>query len=167
VSDRVSLDGEPPAPPAPTRRRRIRLPVVLGLILLVVLIAVQAGRNHDRNTPLPPGAFGQTIHCLQRNTLLKVTDARRQGNGLPSRRTTAVDVTSAQHDTLLAEIRHYPSAAAARAARPHDPFTAPAGDYLQDGADLWAWIPGGTPPHLLSDAGERAIITACVRRPAS
>ena len=148
----------------PPRRRNSRVRVLIAIALLIVLI-VFASLHHHPSGSLPPGRWGLTIACLQRDGLLSVTDAAGSGTAPTGVHTTAVLVSAARHDTLLAEVRDYATPAAASAGRAHNALRAPGGDYLQDGVDLWAWIPGGTPLHLLSNAGERTIISSCVRDP--
>jgi hypothetical protein len=160
-------DGEGTVPARRPPHRRIRPSVLAAVGVLVVLIVVQSLRTHRSSTPLPGGAWGRTIACLQRNTLFTVTDDRGRGEGPVNGHTTAIAVSSSVHRTLLAVAAHYATAAEARKGRSVNVLHAPRSDYRLSGQTVYAWIPGGDPPHLLSDSGERQLITSCVTAPPS
>jgi hypothetical protein len=149
----------------PAWRRRMRRPwVPLGLlVLLFALIAVVPRRNLHSRT-LPPGGWGATIRCLEHNTSFRVTAF---GTSVaPDRATTTIAVqTNLGHHTL-AELRQAPSAAGARAVARTNRFgELGGGSYHTDGRIVWAYVQSGGAANFVANAGDRALIDACVRNP--
>jgi hypothetical protein len=149
----------------PAWRRRMRRPwVPLGLlVLLFILIAVVPRRNLHSRT-LPPGGWGATIRCLESKTSFRVTAFGT--DVAPERATTTIAVqTNLAHHTL-AELRQTPSAAAARAVARRNGFgELDRSGYRTDGRIVWAYDQSGGAPNFTVNAGERALIDACVRTP--
>jgi hypothetical protein len=149
----------------PAWRRRMRRPwVPLGLlVLLFALIAiVPRGNLHSRT--LPPGGWGATIRCLEHNTGFRVTAF---GTGVaPERETTTIAIeTNLGHHTL-AELRQAPSAAAARAVVSGNRFgEVDRSAYHTDGRIVWAYVQSGGAANFVANAGDRALVDACVRNP--
>jgi len=139
--------------------------VPLGLlVLLAVLIAVLPRRGLESRT-LPPGRWGATIRCLERNTSFRVSAFG--ADAAPGRSTITVSVARSNfgHRTL-AELRQTASADDAREVVRENRFgEVSRTDYRTDGRIVWAYVEGGAPPRVVADAGERALIGACVRNP--
>jgi hypothetical protein len=149
----------------PAWRRRMRRPwVPLGLlVLLFILIAVVPRRNFHSRT-LPPGGWGATIRCLEHNTSFRVTAFGT--DVAPERATTTIAVqTNLGHHTL-AELRQAPTAAAARAVVSGNHFgEVERSAYHIDGRIVWAYVQSGGAANFVANAGDRALIDACVRNP--
>lgn len=158
--------GDPGDPRRSGWRRRMRRPwVPLGLLVLLAVLIAVLPRHSLQSRTLPPGRWGATIRCLERNTSFRVSAF---GTGrAPERSTTTIAVARSNlgHRTL-AELRQAASPAAAREVASANRFGEVArADYRTDGRIVWAYVEGGTPPRLLANAGERALIDACVRNP--
>jgi hypothetical protein len=149
----------------PAWRRRMRRPwVPLGLLgLLFILIAV-VPRHNPHSRTLPPGQWGETIRCLESKTSFRVTAF---GTGAaPERASTTIAVqTNLGHHTL-AELRQTASAAAARAVVSGNRFgEVDRSAYQTAGRVVWAYVKDGGAANFAANAGERALIDACVRHP--
>lgn len=149
----------------PAWRRRMRRPwVPLGLLVLLFILIAVVPRRNLRSRTLPPGGWGLAIGCLERNTSFRVTAF---GTSVaPERATTTIAVqTNLGHHTL-AELRQAPSAAAARAVARTNRFGELEGDtYHTDGRIVWAYVQSGGAANFVANAGDRALIDACVRNP--
>ena len=149
----------------PQWRRRMRRPwVPFGLlVLLFVLIAVVPRRNlHSR--AFPPGRWGAAISCLENKASFRVTAFGT--DRAPDRTTTTIGVQTNLGHHALAELRQAPSIAAARAVVDGNRFgEVVRADYHTDGRIVWGYVQSGSPSRLVANAGERALIAACVRDP--
>lgn len=160
-----ALGGDSGAPP-PTWRRGMRRPwVPLGLLLLLFVLIAVVRRGTQYSRALPPGHWGATIHCLERNASLRV--AAFGTDVAPERATTTITVQRGVGHRELAQLRQVPSAAAARTVVRTNRFGEVArADYHTDGRIVWAFVQsGGAPSKIVANAGERALIDACVRTP--
>jgi hypothetical protein len=149
----------------PAWRRRMRRPwVPLGLlVLLFVLIAVIPRKSLQSRT-LPPGQWGATIRCLEREASFRVTAFGT--DAAPERATTTIGVETNLGHHVLAEIRQATSPAAAQAVVRGNHFgELSRSTYHTDGRVVWAYDQGGAGSAKVN-AGEQALIDACVRRPA-
>jgi hypothetical protein len=154
-------------PDGPGWRRRMRRPwVPLGLLVLLAVLIAVVPRHGLRSRTLPPGRWGATIRCLERNSSFRVSAF---GTGrAPVRSTSTISVARSDlgHRTL-AEVRQAPSAAVARRLARTNRFGEVArADYRTDGRIVWAYVEAGAPPKPVANPGERALIDACVRTPA-
>ena len=149
----------------PAWRRRMRRPwVPLGLLVLLFILIAVVPRHNPRSRTLPPGGWGATIRCLERNTSFRVVAF---GTGVaPERATTTIAVqTNLAHHTL-AVLRQTPSSTAARAVERRNGFgELDRSTYHTDGRIVWAYDESGGAPSFTVNAGERALIDACVRTP--
>jgi hypothetical protein len=147
----------------PPRRSRRRLQVRVGLCgLLLVLIAVLP-HHSGRSRKLPAGMWGQTIACLERDQIDKVTDVRT--GVLPDASTTSVLVSRVRGGPL-AELIDAGSASAAQA-RVHHPalnVIDPAGAQ-STGSVVWSYALNGDPPREVASAGDRTLIHFCLTTP--
>jgi hypothetical protein len=159
------VPGEPsPEGAGPRRRLRRRLPITLGLLALLLLLIVLLPRSRPSSTSLPPGRWGRTIACLQRNQSYAVLDVR--GRRTPDASTRAVIVRSTVRRQDLAELRDAGSSAAAQAVvRGNRLGQLRRGDYRTFGAVVWAYVENGDPPHVIANAGDKTLIAFCVRTP--
>jgi hypothetical protein len=147
----------------PPRRSRRRLQVRVGLCgLLLVLIAVLP-HHSGRSRKLPAGMWGQTIACLERDQIDKVTDVRT--GSLPDAATTSV-LLSRVRGGPLAEFREAGSATAARTLSPHPALNAidPVAAHVT-GSVVWSYALNGDPPRETDNAGDRAIVSFCLATP--
>ncbi len=149
----------------PAWRRRMRRPwVPLGLlVLLFILIAVVPRRNLHSRT-LPPGRWGATIRCLESKTSFRVT---AYGTDVaPDRTSTRIAVqTNLGHHTL-GELAQASSVGAAGAVVRANRFgEVDRSAYHTDGRVVWAYVQSGGAANFVANAGERALIDACVRSP--
>jgi len=148
----------------PAWRQRMRRPwVPLALLALLFILIAIVPRGNLQSRTLPPGRWGATIRCLEREASFRViafgTDVA------PSRATTTIGVeTNLGHHTL-AELRQAASPAAAKAVVSGNRFgELNRSTYHTDGRVVWAYDQGGAGSDIVN-AGERALIDACVRRP--
>ena len=146
------------------RSRRRQWTWTLGtLALLLILIAV-VPRSHSTSKSLPPGGWGRTIACLERNQSYRVTDART--GGTPDAATRGVRVRAAVRRLTLAELRNAGSPAAARhIARANGLHELSGSPYRVHGSIVWTYPEDGDPPRVSADAGDRTLIEFCVRTP--
>jgi len=163
-----ALDGDEESDgPRVAWRRRMRRPWVPAglLVLLFVLIAVVPRQTLHSRT-VPPGQWGAAIRCLERHDSFRVTAF---GTDLAAdRATTAIAVESNLGHRTLAELRQAPTAAAARAVVRANRFgEVQRSDYRTDGRIVWAYNQSGEPSTYAANAGERALVDACVRNPGS
>jgi hypothetical protein len=164
VSGANRVHRTPDVPPPPRRPRRLRWGITLGLLGLLLVLIVLLPRSRATSRTLPPGRWGRTIACLERNQTYRVLD-RRTG-GLPDAATRAVALRSTIHRYPLAELRDAGSPTAARAiARRHGLHQPSLADYRTAGPIVWVYTEDGEPPHVSADAGDRTIIAFCVRTP--
>ncbi|HTU32077.1 MAG TPA: hypothetical protein VMF07_21985 [Solirubrobacteraceae bacterium] len=162
---RDELDAAEAIDIRPARRQRLRRPwVPLGLLVLLFILVAVVPRHGLHSRTFPSGSWGATLRCLERNTNFRVVAF---GTSVaPERATTMVAVqTNLAHHTL-AELRQAPSAAAARAVARHNGFgEIDRSGYQTDGRVVWAYNQSGGASNFTVNAGERALIDACVRHP--
>jgi hypothetical protein len=149
----------------PAWRQRMRRPwVPIGLLVLLFILIAVVPRHNLRSRTLPPGHWGATLGCLERNTSFRVVAF---GTGVaPERGTTTVAVqTNLAHHTL-AVLRQAASADAARAVVRQNGFgELSRSGYQTHGRIVWAYEQSGGAASFTVNAGERALIDACVRSP--
>lgn len=150
--------------PDPTRRPRRGLGVTVGLIALLLVLTIVVPRGStSKSTSLPSGTWGETIACLERDQDYRVTDA--ESEAVPGAGTRAVTVTRRVHDVELAQVRDAGTVAGARALAGRSELGSSAADAHAAGAIAWAFSEGGTPAHVLANAGDRTLIDFCVEQP--
>jgi hypothetical protein len=149
----------------PAWRQRIRRPwVPLGLLVLLFILIAVVPRHSLRSRTLPPGHWGATLRCLERNTSFRVVAF---GTGVaPEQGTSTVAVqTNIAHHTL-AVLRQAPSSAAARLVVHTNGFgELNRSGYQTHGRIVWAYDQSPGASSFTVNAGERALIDACVRHP--
>ena len=140
--------------------------VPLGLLVLLFALVAIVPRHTPLSRTLPPGRWGAAIRCLEHNGSFRVTAFGT--SAAPNRNTTTVGLGSTLGEHTLAELREAPSAAAARAVVTGNRFgELSRSDYRTDGRIVWAYVESGAAPNFVANAGDRALIAACVRRPRS
>ncbi len=158
-------DGGDPGRPRPAWRRRLRRPWVPAVLLIVLFVLIAVVPRHSlQSRTLPPGRWGATIRCLERNTSFRVTAYGT--DRAPERTTTTIAVQANLGHQTLAELRRTAGAAAARAIVRANRFgELRRADYRTDGPIVWAFVESGGPPKFASDSGERTLIDTCVGNP--
>jgi hypothetical protein len=161
----VGEDGAEVVDNRPAWRRRMRRPwVPLGLLVLLFILIAVVPRRNLHSTTLPPGQWGAAIRCLENKTSFRVT---AYGTDVaPNSATTTIAVqTNLGHHTL-SELRQAASPAAAAAiVRGNDFGEVDRSAYHTDGRIVWAYVQNGGAANFAANAGDRALIDACVRNP--
>lgn len=151
--------------PTPGWRRRMRRPwVPLGLLVLLFVLIAVVPRQGLRSHSLPPGRFGAAIRCLERNDSFRVTAFGTDVAPERADRTIVVQSNLGHH--TLAELRDTGSPAAARSVVRANRFgELERADYRLAGPIVWGYARSGSPLRYTANAGERALVASCVRRP--